>query len=184
MKRPTAIALFIFLALIGLMLYLNQKEPATEEADVTPTATVEFLFSESDGLPTRIDIKSKTGEQVVLARNEAGIWVLEQPVESEADQGSAEAAATQLTSLRIESRLAIDSAAAGLVQPSYTLTISMTGGTQKSVRIGDLTPTSIGYYASVDGSEETLILNKTSLDALLVLLESPPYAAPSATSTP
>jgi hypothetical protein len=60
----------------------------------------------------------------------------------------------------------------------------MTGGTQKSVRIGDLTPTSIGYYASVDGSDETLILNKTGLDALLELLASPPYAAPIATGTP
>ena len=184
MKRTTVIVLIIFLALVGLVLYLNQKEPAADELDVTPPAAVEFLFSSTDGLPVSIDIKSETGEQVVIARNEAGAWVLEQPIETEADQASAEAAASQLTSLRIESRLKVAPESAGLVTPSYTLSVESTGGTMKTVRIGDLSPTGIGYYARVEGSDETLIINRTGLEALLTLLESPPYVEPTPTNMP
>jgi hypothetical protein len=183
MKRSTVIVLIIFLALVGLVLYLNQREPKAEEANATPTATVEFLFSENDGLPTRIDIRNKAGEQVAIARNEAGVWVLEQPIKSDADQASAEAAASQVTSLRIVSKPEVDPEAAGLVQPSYTLTVEMTSGTKKSVRIGDLTPTGSGYYARIDDSNKTLIISQTGLDALLTLLKSPPYLEPTPTPT-
>jgi hypothetical protein len=110
--------------------------------------------------------------------------VLEQPIETETDQASAEAAASQLTTLRIESKPEVDPEAAGLNQPSFTLTVEMTGGTEKSVRIGDVTPTEIGYYASIDDSNEVLIINRTGLDALLTLLENPPVVEPTPTNMP
>ena len=184
MKRSTWIATVIFLALAGLLFYLNQREPTEEAVEITPPAPVEFLLSESDSNPTSIDIQSETGEQVVIARNEAGVWVLEKPIETGADQASAEAAASQLTSLRIESRPEVPPEAAGLVPPSYTLTVKLSGGTEKTVRIGDLAPTGIGYYAQVNGSDKTLIINQTGLEALLTLLESPPYVEPTATNVP
>jgi len=175
MKRSTWIVLIIFLALVGVLLYLNQKEPAVAEADVTPTAPIEYLFTETDGLPTSIDIKSDTGEQVTIARNEAGEWVLKQPIEAEADQGSAEAAASQLTALRIVSKPQVAPADAGLVHPSYIMTVELTGGTVKSVRIGDLTPTESGYYTNINESDEVLIVSKTGMDALLTMVSSPPF---------
>jgi hypothetical protein len=89
-----------------------------------------------------------------------------------------------VTSLRVESRLDVAPDATGLVDPSYELTVKMTGGTTKTVRIGDLTPTGIGYYTRVEGSDETLVVSKTGLDALLKLLESPPVVEPTATNTP
>jgi hypothetical protein len=190
MKRSTWIATVIFLVLAGLLFYVNQKEPTEEAVEITPPAPVKFLFVDSDGLPSSIDIKSGTGEQVVIARNEAGIWVLEKPIETEApqggeaDQASAEAAASQLTSLRIESRPEVPPEAAGLVQPSYILTVETTSGTKKTVRIGDLAPTGIGYYARENNADETFIINRTGLDALLKLLESPPYVEPTATNMP
>lgn len=184
MKRSTWITVAIFLGLAGIMFYLNQREPAENAVEITPPAPVEFLFAESDGIPTAIDIKSGNGEQVIIARNEAGVWVLEQPTETEADQASSEAAATQLSSLRIESRLEIAPEAAGLTLPSYILTVETTGGTKKTVIIGDLAPTGIGYYAQINGSKEVLIINQTGLDALLTLLESPPFVKPTATNIP
>ena len=102
--------------------------------------------------------------------------MLIQPIETEANQGSAEAAASQLTSLRIVSKPEVAPVDAGLVQPSYTMKVELTGGTVKTVRIGDLTPTESGYYTSVDDSNEVLIISKTGLDALLMLVTSPPYA--------
>jgi len=175
MKRSTWIAVVLFLALAGVLFYLNQREPTEEVVEITPSAPIEFLFKESEGLPTNIDIKSDAGDQVAITRNEEGVWVLKQPVETEANQGSAEAAASQLISLRIESRPEVTPEAVGLVEPSYTLTVKLTGGTVKTVRIGDLTPTGIGYYTNVNGSDEILIVGQIGLDSLLTLVSSPPF---------
>jgi hypothetical protein len=175
MKRSTWIVLVIFLALVGLLIYLNQRGPTAEEADVTPTQTVEYLFDETAGLPTSIDLESRSGERVAIERNEAGEWVLKQPVEAEADQGSAEAAASQLSSLRILSRPTVALADAGLVDPAYEMTVKLTAGTEEVVRIGDLTPTGSGYYTNIEGSDEILIVDMTGLDALLKLVTSPPF---------
>ena len=178
MKRSTWIVLIVFLALVGLTVYLNKKEPpASETSDVTPTAPVEYMISESEGTPTSIDIKNDTGEEVSIARNDAGDWVLKQPIETEADQGSAEAAASQLSTLRILSRPEVAPADAGLDQPSYIMTVKMTSGTEKTVRIGDLTPTESGYYTSIDGNDGVMIISKTGMDSLLTLVTSPPYVS-------
>ena len=177
MKRSTTVVLIIFVALAGLLGYLKQKDDGTETADVetTPTTPVEFLLTNTDGVPTTIDIQSNIGEQVTIARNESGLWVLKQPIETEANQGSAEAAATQLKSLRIVSRPEVNTNVVGLVPPSYTLTVELSSGSKKVVRIGDITPTGSGYYTNVEGSDEVLILSKDGLDSLFIMLESPPY---------
>jgi len=179
MKRSTWIMLVIFLALVGVFFYLNQRETtASESEDASATvAPVEYLINENDGLPNSIEIKSNSGDQVHIERNEAGEWVLKQPIQTEANQGSAEAAASQLTALRIVSRPEVAPADAGLNHPSYEITVKLTGGTVKNVRIGDLTPTKNGYYTSVDDNDEVLIVSKTGLDSLLVLLTSPPYVS-------
>jgi len=174
MRRSTWVVLIIFLALAGLVVYLNQRGPTADDTDVTPTATVEYLFSEADGLPTSIDIQSDSGDQVTIVRNGDGAWVLKQPIEAEANQGSAEAAASQLTSLRIVSRPVVAPNDVGLVQPSYIMTVKLTGGIVKIVRIGDLTPTNSGYYTSVNDSSEILIVGKTGLDSLLTMVTTPP----------
>jgi len=181
MKRSTWIVLGLFLLLASLTIYLNQKEPATEETEITPSATAEFLLSDSDGLPTRISIESDTGEQVVIARKETGEWAVKQPLEAEADQGAAEAAATQLKALRVISHPEVDPDIVGLNRPSYTMIVKLTSGSEKTVRIGELAPTGSGYYANTNNSEEVLILSQNGLDSLLNLLESPPYES---TATP
>lgn len=175
MRRSTWIVLVIFLALVGLLWYLNQKEPSTEETEAALTETVEYLFDATDGLPTSIVLEAKTGEQVALERNQAGEWVLIQPIETEANQGSAEAAASQLSSLRILSRPKVAPDEAGLDQPAYIMTVKLTGGTEEVVRIGDLTPTMSGYYTNISSSDEVLVVGQTGLDSLLTLVTSPPY---------
>ena len=175
MKRSTWFVLVIFLALVGLLVYMDQRTPPSSEADSTPTEMVEYLFSAAAGLPTSIAIEATTGERVAIERNDAGEWVLKQPIETEADQGSAEAAASQLSALRVLSRPEVALNEAGLVEPSYVMTVKLSGGTEEVVRIGDLTPTSSGYYTNINGGAKVLIVGKTGLDALLTLVTSPPY---------
>jgi len=175
MKRGTWIVLVIFLALVGLWVYLDRKEPPVEEVEATPTSVVEYLFDETAGQPTSISIEAESGEKVAIERNENGEWVLLQPIETEASQGSSEAAASQLMALRVLSKPEVALADVGLVEPLYVITVKLTGGTEEMVRIGDLTPTGSGYYAKINGRNEVLILGQTGLDALLTMVTAPPY---------
>jgi hypothetical protein len=100
--------------------------------------------------------------------------VLTQPFEAGADQGSVEAAASQVGALTVLSRLELDAAAAGLTSPAYTVTIGFSSGKVFVTEIGDATPTDTGYYVrKEDGS--ILVIDKYGMDALLNLLLYPPF---------
>ena len=176
MRQSTVIYVLLFLVLIGAYYYLNNRE---QPADITPTlepaAEVSYLFTAEEGLPTSIRIESKAGDTVEVARNAENAWVLILPREATADQASAEAAASQVTTMQILDRLPdIDPEIVGLTDPEYILVIKFTSGVERNVKIGVITPTESGYYVqNTDG--ETVIVSKSSVDALLGLLNNPPY---------
>lgn len=186
MKRSTWIVLVVFLALVGLLVYLDQKDmPTDETAATTPTIPPEKLFNATDGTPVSLEIASQDGRTVKLAHNEAGLWTLEKPIEAEADQGLAEAAATQAASLRILSKPEVAPVDVGLSSPAFSLTIKTSSGAEKDIRIGDTTPSGGGYYVQETGSDAVIILDKTGIDVLLGLLASPPYLnTPTPSPTP
>lgn len=193
MRRSTVIILILFLVAIGAYYYL-QNRPQTEEPadDITaqePTSEISYLFDATDGLPTSIRIEAKTGGTVEVSRDTENVWKLIQPDEAAADQGMAEAAASQVTTIRIQDRLSdIDLDILGLEAPEYVLFVKFTSGVERKVDIGVITPSGSGYYVrNEDG--EILIASKDALDALLNMLTTPPYLetptpSPTATETP
>jgi hypothetical protein len=109
-----------------------------------------------------------------VARNEENAWVVTQPVKAPADQGAVEAAATQIATMRILEHLPnLSPEAVGLDQPEYTARVQFTGGVERMLEIGVVTPTESGYYARGEDGE-ILIISKSAVDALLGLLFSPP----------
>lgn len=184
MRRSTVVYLVLFAIVLGLAYYFNNRaETAEIEATVEPTATIEYLFTSVDGLPTRIHIESKAGEVVEVARNEENAWALILPEKAAADQGSVEAAATQVTTMRILERVpGLAPEAVGLDDPEYTLSFQFTSGVERNIEVGVLTPTESGYYVRGEDNE-ILIVSNSALDSLLGLLSNPPYA-PAATPPP
>jgi hypothetical protein len=192
MRRSTAIVLLFFLILVGVYYYVSQREPAADIAvTVEPTEQVSYLFRVEDGVPNNLRLKSKTGEIVELARNAENAWTLNLPFEASADQASSEAAASQVTSIRITDFLPnLDPKEVGLDDPAYTLTVKFSSGVERIASIGVLTPTEKGYYVSRNG--EIVLVNRSGIDSLLGLLTNPPYAEtptpspipPTATNTP
>lgn len=173
-RKPTWILLVLLAGLIGFMFYYNNKK-ALSAFETTPTASATFLFGPEDGLPSRIQVESSTGETVELAHDAEQAWTLTLPIEAAADQGLAEAAASQVTTLRVLDQVDLGLEIIGLDRPTYVITIGFTGGTVHKLEVGSLTPTQSGYYVRVDG-ERLVIVNKTSLDSLLNLVTAPPYA--------
>ena len=185
MRRSTVVYLLLLLVLAGVYYYLNNREqPADITVTLEPESQVSYLFTSEDGLPTGIRIEAKTGETVQVARGADEAWALMLPIEAKADQAAAEAAASQVTTLRILDRVPdVDPEIVGLSVPEYTLIIRFTSGVERKAEIGVITPTESGYYVrNADGG--IVIVSKSSLDSLLGLLTNPPYLETPLPSTP
>jgi hypothetical protein len=92
-----------------------------------------------------------------------------------ADQAAAEAAASQVTTMRILDNVPdLDPSIVGLEDPEYVLTVTFAAGGQRTVDIGVITPTENGYYVR-GAADGILIVSKSAIDALLQLLTHPPY---------
>ena len=176
MRRSTIIYILLFLVMAGAYYYLNNRaQPADIALTLSPEDTVSYLFSSNDGIPTNIHVESRAGEVVELARNAENAWALKLPLEASADQGSSEAAASQITTIRITDRLPnISPKDVGLDAPDYKLIVKFTNNVERIAEIGVVTPTGNGYYAR--SGDEIVIVSKSAIDALIGLLSNPPYA--------
>jgi hypothetical protein len=67
----------------------------------------------------------------------------------------------------------IDPGIIGLENPEYVLTLEFTGGGERTVDIGVITPTESGYY--VQDADRTIVVSRSAIDSLLGLLTNPPY---------
>jgi hypothetical protein len=156
------------------MNYRNQSAGSTPTPG--PTNEVNYLFSADDGIPTSILIQTKSGETMELARNSENAWALKQPAVAAAEQGSSEAAASQVMSMRILEKITkIDPELVRLREPEYILNVKFNNGTERTVHIGVVTPTESGYYVQDSTGGDVFIISKNSVDALLGLLTAPPY---------
>jgi hypothetical protein len=176
-RRSTVVYIILLLVLAGAYWYLNNRQ---ETADIEPTVEAgtdtaqTFLFPAEAGTPTRIRIDAKSGEVVEIARSEEDTWEVTEPEEAAADQAASEAAATQITTLRVLDRVPdLDPAIIGLEEPAYQLSVSFTSGEEQTVDVGDLTPSESGYY--VRDGDSVVIVSRNAIDSVLRLLTDPPY---------
>jgi hypothetical protein len=177
-RRPTIVYIVVLIAMVGAYFYLknrNQAEPDVA-ATVEPTQEVSYLFAEDSGIPSSIRIEAATGEVIELARDADNAWVLTEPFEAKADQAASEAAASQITTMRVLDRIPeMDLEVVGLKIPAYTITIGFTGKQKRTILIGVTTPSENGYYVQDGSNKEIMIVSKSAVDTLLGLLTAPPY---------
>src|SRR5215208_3120619 len=177
-RRSTIVYLVLLAALAGAYYYLNNRaKPADLELTLTvePGSEVSYLFTAEEGTPTSIRIEAKAGETVEVARDTDNAWVLKQPSEAKAEQGAAEAAASQVTTMRIVDTVPdVDPKIVGLEAPEYVLAIKFTSGEERTVNVGVLTPTESGYYVG-DTTGKIVIVSKDAIEPLIGLLDNPPY---------
>jgi hypothetical protein len=168
----TIITVLLLAGLVGFALYINHQKNAP--IATTPTSSISLVFTKADGNPTSIEIKPATGQSFKLSRDAKNIWAIDLPSPAEANQGLAEAAATQISALVVVSAIKADPGIFGLDKPAYMITIGFDNGRQHILEIGDLTPTSSGYYVRLD-KNKMMIADFNGIDSLLKLPLSPPY---------
>jgi hypothetical protein len=176
-RRSTVVYITILIAVLAVFLYFNfRNAPASAAPTPTPDTEVSYLYQAAEGTPTGIQVRAKSGKTVELARNAEGAWALKQPLKAAAAQGSSEAAASQVLAMRILEKIAkISPDVVGLREPDYVLTVKFSNGTERSTHIGVVTPSESGYYVQDSSGGDVFIISKSSVDALLGLLNTPPY---------
>ena len=132
MRRSTLILVLLALVAVGAYYLLTSRQQAEQPTDVIvtlePTREVSYLFDATNGVPMGIRIVAKTGESVEVKRNAENAWELVVPVIASADQGSVEAAASQLSAIRVLDRVSgIDPDVLGLKSPEYRLFLTFSG---------------------------------------------------------
>ena len=177
-RRSTVVYIVLLLALAGAYYYLNNRNKTSDievTAEATSPATQAYLFTAEDGTPSSIRIESQAGQTVEVARGADNAWVLKQPIEAKADQASAEAAASQITTISILDTVPnVDPKIVGLETPEDVLTVKFTNGVERTVDIGVITPSESGYYIR-NAEGKVSIVSRSAIDALLGLLDNPPY---------
>jgi hypothetical protein len=184
-RAGTWIAVLLLIGLIGLTFYLKNKKEKDIIASATPISTPVALFSAEDGAVSSIEIKPAEGEAVKVARNTENAWAVEMPIVAEADQGMAEAAATQVSALQVLSQIEnANPEIFGLKNPAFVIALEFKSGNKHTLEVGDATPTNSGFYVRLDNGR-IIIANLDGISSLLQLVNFPPYLnTPAPTALP
>jgi hypothetical protein len=178
MKRSTWILLLVLALALGAYFYLKNRPKAS--SDITPTETPRvllFKYGEEAGDITSIRIQNAEGKYVLLVRDQNDQWAIKAPIAGAADQSKMEMADTQIHALGINAFLETepDLEAIGLKTPAYTFEIRSSNGNVDIMEVGNVAPSGSGYYVRLNG--KIYIVAQYNMDALTILLESPPYLA-------
>ncbi len=169
MKLPNLIlATVVLLALTGALYWSNHRKSNESTANASTDAAPAILKLDSAAI-TKVELKNKDAEPIVLAKNNYGTWQITQPQVIPADQTTVSNAVSSLASLNSE-RLVDDKAANvkqfGLDPPSVEIDVTAKDKTQKLL-LGDATPTGSAVYAMLAGDPRLFTLpsyEKTGID--------------------
>jgi hypothetical protein len=170
MKNPgLLIAAIVLAALSGVLYWSNHHPPADSTAKASVDTPPKILSLKQDDI-SRIQIKKKGGEELDLAKGNAGKWEITAPKPLGADQDAVSSLLSSLSSLNAD-RLVEDKAADltqyGLNQPSIELDVTTKDNKPQKLQIGDDTPAGSAVFAKLDGDPRVFIIgsyNKSSID--------------------
>lgn len=172
-RRSTLVVVVLFLALLGVALYL-QRNPISKSGDTTPTTTpAPNLLSFGSATIVKIKVENQEGKIIELVKGNADTWEITSigPAEST----TVSTAVTQLSAIKILSKLdpVPAMAAMGLETPVNKITLSLDDGRVFAIDVGVQTPTQSGYYVRVDNGEP-VVVSRYSISSVLDFLENPP----------
>src|SRR5580658_1355826 len=162
------VAAIVLAALSGVLYWSNHRKPVENAVKVSADTPPKILTLAQDDI-TKVDIRKKSGDEVVLAKNDAGKWQITEPKPFRADQNEVSSMLSTLSSLTSE-RLIEEKAGNlsdyGLAQPASELTVTEKDNKTQKLLLGDDTPAKNGVYVALAGDPRVFTLAnyaKTSL---------------------
>jgi len=163
------IAAIVLAALSGVLYWSNHRKPA-ESAVKVSADTPPKLLTLAQGDIARVDIKKKSGDEIELAKNDAGKWQIVGAKPLRADQNEVSSMLSTLSSLSSERLIAEKAgnlADYGLAQPFVEVDVTEKDNKTQKLLIGDNTPAGNAVYVALAGDPRVFTLasySKTSLD--------------------
>jgi len=162
-------AAIVLAALSGILYWSNHRKPTDNAVKVTADTPQKILALTQADI-TKVDIKKKNGDEVELAKDDAGKWQIVAAKPLRADQNEVSSMLSTLSSLsseRLIEEKAANLADYGLAQPAVELDVTEKGNKTQRVLMGDNTPAGNAVYVALAGDPRVFTLanySKTSLD--------------------
>ena len=163
------IAAIVLTALTGTLYWSNHHKPAETTAQASADLPPKILtLNESD--ITKLDLKKKSGDELMLAKDNSGNWQITSPKPLRVDQSAMSSILSTLSSLsadRLLEEKASDLKQFGLDQPILQVQITQKDNNTRRLLIGDDTPTGNAVYAKLESDPRVFTIpsySKTSID--------------------
>jgi Domain of unknown function (DUF4340) len=164
MKFRGLIAAAVVLAALAAALYWsNRTKPKEDAAKAAANAPPQILSLKQDDI-TKVDIKKKGKEDIVVSKTPKGQWVMDSPKPLGVDPDTISAVLSTLSSLK-SVRLIEDKTnnlkTFGLADPTVEVIATLKNGKSDRLLIGDDAPTGLAAYAMVAGNPRVYTLSNS-----------------------
>ncbi|MGH9537033.1 MAG: DUF4340 domain-containing protein [Terriglobales bacterium] len=170
--RRLVVAAAVFFILAGVLYWSEHHQPSQEAGKVSPDTPPVILKLDESAI-TKLDLKRKDVDPVVLTKGDAGKWRIVEPKPFGADQNTVAAIVTAVSSLSAQ-RLVDDHTADlkqyGLDPPAFEMDVSERDNKTQKLLIGDDTTASGAVYVKLADDSRVFTMPKyvkTSLDKSL-----------------
>lgn len=168
--RQLIVATVVLAALAATLYWSNHRKPANDSVSASPSTTNAKVISLTQDDISKLEVKKKDGDDVILNRAGASSWKIISPKPLVADQESVSTILYNLSPM--DGATLIDDKAAdlrqfGLVEPEAQVTATGKDGKAHTILIGDETPTGDSAYVMVSGESKVYSVpknTKTNLD--------------------
>jgi hypothetical protein len=163
------IAAIVLAALSGVLYWSNHRKPAVSSVKVSADTPPKILTLAQADI-AKVNIKKKSGDEIELAKNDAGKWQIVGAKPLRADQNEVSSMLSTLSSLsseRLIEEKAGNLADYGLAQPAVEVDVTERDNKTQKLLIGDNTPAGNAVYVALAGDPRVFTLatySKTSLD--------------------
>lgn len=166
MIRKSTLVVVVIAALLGAAVYYLQRKSAKKAQAPADTTKPAFSMQASDIVSFTISRPANADQPAIAFERKGNDWMITQPVQTQADQPTAQGFADQLAESRIaetEPGGASQKKAYGLDSPQAEVEFQLRKGAKHTLLIGDKDFSGISVYTIIDGSPDVALLPATLL---------------------
>jgi hypothetical protein len=173
--KQLVVATVVLAALAATLYWSNHRKPASDSVSASPSASNARVVALTQSEITKLEVKKKSGDDVVLDRNSSNMlnWKITSPKPLVADQESVSTILYNLSPMDGATLIAdkpADLKQFGLADPEGQVSATLKDGKTSTVLLGDETPTGDAAYVMVAGDSKVYSVpknTKTNLDKSL-----------------
>src|SRR5580693_4283093 len=168
--RQLLVATVVLAALAATLYWSNHRKPANDSVNASPSTTNAKVISLTQDDISKLEVKKKDGDDVVLNRAGAANWKIISPKPLVADQESVSSILYNLSPMdgaTLIDEKATDLKQFGLADPEAQISATGKDGKTQTILVGDETPTGDAAYVMLSGDSKVYSVpknTKTNLD--------------------